>query len=59
MVYNVKRIGMENRGTINSEKEPPFLLNKGILRQQMDKCYVTLAKNTHAKVLKFHMQNMF
>ena len=50
---------MENRGTVNSEKGAPFLLNKGILRQQMDKCYVTLAKNMHVKLLKFHMHNMF
>ena len=46
-----KGVGMENQGTVNSEKEPPFLLNKGILRRQMDKCFVTLAKNTHAKLL--------
>ena len=50
---------MANRGTVNSEKEPPFLLNKGILRRQMDKCSVTLAKNMHVKLLKFHMQGMF
>ena len=40
---------------INSENEPPFLLNKGILRRQMDKCSVTLAKNMHVKLF----QNMF
>ena len=50
---------MANRGTANLEKEAPFLLNEGILRQQMDKCYVTLANNMHAKLLKFHMQSMF
>ena len=42
---------MANRGTINSEKEPPFLLNKGILCRKMDKCSVTLAKNMHVKLL--------
>ena len=50
---------MANRGTVNSEKEPPFLLNKGILRRQMDKCSMTLANNMHVKLLKFHMQRMF
>ena len=50
---------MANRGTVNSEKGAPFLLNEGILRRQMDKCSVTLAKNMHVKLLKFHMQNMF
>ena len=43
---------MANRGTVNSEKEPPFLLNKGILRRQMDKCSVTLAENMHVKIIK-------
>ena len=42
-----KDIGVANWGIVNSGKEPPFLLNKGILRRQMDKCYVTLAKNMH------------
>ena len=42
---------MENRGTINSEKGAPFLLNEGILPRQMDKCSVTLTKNMHAKLL--------
>ena len=42
---------MANRGTANSEKGAPFLLNEGILRRQMDKCSVTLAKNTHVKLL--------
>ena len=50
---------MANRGIVNLEKGSPFLLNKGILRWQMDKCYVTLAKNMHVKLLKFHMQDMF
>ena len=50
---------MVNRGTFNSEKGAPIPLNEGILRWQMDKCYVTLAKNMHVKLLKFHMQNMF
>ena len=50
---------MANRGTVNSEKGAPFLLNERILCRQMDKCYVTLAKNMHVKLLKFHMQNMF
>ena len=42
---------MENRGTVNSEKGAPFLLNEGILHRQMDKCSVSLAKNTHVKLL--------
>ena len=42
---------MENRGTVNLEKGTPFLLNEGILHRQMDKCSVTLAKNTHVKLL--------
>ena len=50
---------MANRGTVNSEMGSPFLLNEGILCQQMDKCSVTLANNMHVKLLKFHMQNMF
>ena len=50
---------MANRGTVNLEKGAPFLLNKGIPHRQMDKCYVTFAKNTHVKLLKFHIQNMF
>ena len=46
---------MANQETVNSEKGAPFLLNEGILHQQMDKCYETLAKNMHVKLLKFHM----
>ena len=46
---------MENQGTVNSEKGAPFLLNEGILCRQMDKCYVTLAKNMHVKLLKFRV----
>ena len=44
---------MENQGTINLEKgvPPHSSLNKGILRRQMDKCSVTLAKNMHVKLL--------
>ena len=38
---------MANRGTVNSDKGALFLLNKIILRQQMDKCSMTLAKNMH------------
>ena len=50
---------MANRGTVNLEKGAPFLLKEGILHRQMDKCSVTLAKNTHVKLLKFHIQNVF
>ena len=39
-----KELGWLTEGLL---KEPPFLLNKGILRRQMDKCYVTLAMNMH------------
>ena len=51
--YEMQRgVGMANRGTVNSEKGAPFLLNEGILRRQMDKCSVTLAKNMHVQFIK-------
>ena len=54
-----KELGWKTEVLSTQRREPPFLLNEGILRRQMDKCYVTLAKNTHVKLLKFHMQNVF
>ena len=54
-----KELGWKIKGLSTQRREPPFLLNEGILRRQMDKCSVTLAKNMHVKLLKFHMQNMF
>ena len=42
---------MENCGTVNSDKGAPFPRNEGMLPQKMDKCYVTLAKNMHVKLL--------
>ena len=54
-----KELGWQTEGLSTQRREPPFLLNEGILLRQMDKCSVTLAKNMHVKLLKFHMQNMF
>ena len=54
-----KELGWKTEGLSTHRREPTFLLNEGILRWQMDKCYVTLAKTMHVKLLKFHMQNMF
>ena len=54
-----KELGWKTKGLSTQTREPPFLLNEGILHQQMDKCSVTLAKNMHVKLLKIHIQNMF
>ena len=54
-----KELGWLTEGLSTRRRDPPFLLNEGILRRQMDKCSVTLAENMHVKLLKFHMQNMF
>ena len=50
---------MANRGTVNSEKGAPFLVNEGILYLQMDKCSVTLAKNMHVKLLNSYAEHVF
>ena len=42
-----KELGWKTEGLSTQRREPPFLLNKGILPRKMDKCYVTLAKNMH------------
>jgi len=54
-----EELGWQTEGLSTQRREPPFFLDEGILHQQMDKCSVTLAKNVHVKLLKFHMQNMF
>ena len=54
-----EELGWQIEGLPNQRRDPPFLLNERILHRQMDKCFVTLAKNMHVKLLKFHMQNMF
>ena len=46
-----KELGWLTEGLSTQRRESPFLLNEGILPQQMDKCYVTLAKNMHVKLL--------
>ena len=43
--------GWQTKGLSTQRREPPFLLNEGILHQQMDKCSVSLAKNMHVKLL--------
>ena len=54
-VKGKKELGWKTEGLSTQRREPPFLLNEGILYRQMDKCFVTLAKNMHVKLLKFHM----
>ena len=54
-----EELGWQTEGLSTQRTEPPFLRNKTILLQQMDKVFVTLAKNMHSRLLKFHMQNMF
>ena len=46
-----KELGWKTEGLSTRRREPPFLLNKGILPQQMDKCSLTLAKNMHVQLL--------
>ena len=46
-----KELGWQTEGLSTQRREPPFLLNKGMLPQQMDKSSVTLAKNMHFKLL--------
>ena len=54
-----EELGWKTEGLSTQRREAPFLLNEGILPWQMDKSFVTLAKNMHFRLLKFHMQNMF
>ena len=42
-----EELGRKIEGLSTQRREPPFLVNKGILHLQMDKCYVTLVKNMH------------
>ena len=44
-------LGWKTEGLSTQRREPPFLLNEGILPRQMDKSSVTLAKNMHVKLL--------
>ena len=46
-----KELGWKTEGLSTQRREPPFLRNEGILPRQMDKCSMTLAKNTHVKLL--------
>ena len=47
----LKEWGWQTKRLLTQRREPPFLLNEGILHRQMDKCSVTLAKNMHIKLL--------
>ena len=42
---------MEFKKELGWQIEGLFLLNEGILHRQMDKRYVSLAKNMHVKLL--------
>ena len=46
-----EELGWKTEGLSTQRREPPFLLNEGVLPRQMDKCSVTLAKNMHFKLL--------
>ena len=46
-----KDLGWLTKGLSTQRRDPSFLLNERILPRQMDKCYVTLAKNMHVKLL--------
>ena len=46
-----EELGWKTEGLSTQRREPPFLLNKGKLLQQMHKLSVTLAKNTRVKLL--------
>ena len=46
-----KELGWQTEGLLTQRREPPFLLNEGILPRQIDKYSVTLAKNMHVKLL--------
>ena len=51
-IWNVKKSwGWKTEGLSTQRREPPFLLNEGILPQKMDKCSMTLAKNMHVNLL--------
>ena len=50
-VRHVWDMECKTKGLSTQRREPPFLLNEGILPRQMDKCFVTLAKNMHVKLL--------
>ena len=59
-IWNVKRSwGWKTEGLSTQRREPPFLLNEGILHQQMDKYFVTLARNMHVKLLNSICRSCF
>ena len=45
-----KELGWQTEGLPTQRREPPFLKEER-LHLQMDKCYVTLAKDMHVKLL--------
>ena len=47
-----KELGWKNEGLSTQRREPPFLINEERLHLEMDKYYVTLAKNMHVKLLE-------
>ena len=54
-----KEFGRKTEGLSTQRREPPFLLNEGILHLQMAKCFVTLAKNMHVKLLNSTCRSCF
>ena len=46
-----EELGWKTEGLSTQRRDPPFLLNEGILHRKMDKCSITLAKNMHVKLL--------
>ena len=54
-----KELGWKTEGLSTQRREPPFLLNEGILHRQMDKCSVTLAKDMHVKLLNSECRACF
>ena len=49
----------QTEGLSTQRREPPFLLNEGILPRQMDKCSMTLAKNMRVKLLNSICRSCF
>ena len=47
MECKIKELGWKTEGLSTRRREPPFLINEEILHLQMEKCFVTLAKNMH------------
>ena len=53
-----KELGWKTKGLSTQIRNPPFLLDEGILHWQMAKCYVTLAKNMHVKLLNSNAEHV-